>query len=237
MKYRRFAADHILPLFYPVRCPVCQDIVLPKGRMVCPGCEDRPAFIDGPACMKCGRPVGEGKEFCRSCETHPRLFDRGYALMRYDGIGQESIRNFKENGRQEYAAWYMEALVQRKGEALRKLAADGIVPVPLHPHRLRKRGYNQALLLAEALSVRLDIPVIDILRRTKDTGRLKKLGPEGRRKNMTGSIVSGALPDDVRRLILIDDIFTTGSIADACSAALKDEGAERIFLVTVCTAG
>ena len=237
MKYTRLAAEKILPLFYPVRCPVCQDIVLPKGRRICPLCEDRPQFIKDPVCMKCGREIGDTEELCGNCRAHARIFERGFSLMRYDGIGQESIRNFKENGRQEYAVWYAEELVKRRGEVLRALQADAAVPVPLHPNRLRKRGYNQALVLAEELGKRLEIPVMDVLRRTKDTGRQKKLGPEGRRRNLASSIVCGALPDEISRIILVDDVFTTGSTTNTCSEALLEAGASAVYVVTVCMAG
>ena len=237
MKYTRLAAERILPLFYPVRCPVCQDIVIPKGRLVCPSCADRPKYIEDPVCMRCGRQIREGEELCGNCKTHDRSFESGFSLMRYDGIGQESIRNFKENGRQEYAAWYAEELIKRRGDELRALRADLLVPVPLHPKRLRIRGYNQALVLAEELGKRLAVPVRDVLQRTKDTGRQKKLGPEGRRRNLASSIVCGPLPDGISRILLVDDVFTTGSTADACSEALLCAGASAVCLVTVCMAG
>lgn len=233
----RFAAEWILPLFYPVRCPVCQDIVMPKGGKICASCRDLPHYIDDPVCMKCGRQVGEGEELCGNCRAHARSFERGFSLMRYDGIGQESIRNFKENGRQEYAAWYAEELMKRRGEALRAVRADALVPVPLHPNRLRKRGYNQAFVLAEALGKQLALPVLDVLQRTKDTGRQKKLGPEGRRRNLAASIRCGALPENVSRILLVDDVFTTGSTVNTCSEALYEAGAAAVCVVTVCMAG
>ena len=234
MKYTRLAAEGILPFFYPVRCPVCQDIVIPKGRLVCPSCADRPKYIEDPVCMKCGRQIREGEELCGNCKAHDRSFERGFSLMRYDGIGQESIRNFKENGRQEYAAWYAEELIKRRGDELRALRADLLVPVPLHPKRLRIRGYNQALLLAREISRRTKIPVRDdLLRRVSDTLPMKNMSPGERQNNLKKAFQCYGNDVELNSIMLIDDIYTTGSTIDACAQALYRKGAGHVYFMTL----
>ena len=235
-KYLRIAADTVLPLFYPRRCPVCQEIVTPPGALICPACRLRVSFLEEPLCKKCGRelPYSE-EEICGTCRRHPRSYEAGVSLMRYDAVGQASMKAFKYQGRQEYAAWYAAELAARYGSFLRTRGADALIPVPVHKSRLRQRGYNQAEVLARELSRFLEIPVRgDILLRTKKTTAQKGLGAGERQKNLLASMTVKDLPQDVRRIILVDDIYTTGSTAEACTRALRRVGAEGVWVATVC---
>lgn len=107
---------------------------------------------------------------------------------------------------------------------------DALVPMPLHPRRRRERGYNQALLLAEALSQTISVPVEELLRRTRPTRPQWALGRDERRVNLEGAFALAATPDRVegRRLLLIDDVCTSGSSFEACAQVLNAAGAAWI---------
>ena len=230
------AAEVILSLFFPRRCPVCQEIVTPKGGLICPGCRKKVTFVEEPVCRKCGREIPFlEQEYCETCRRRPRSFETGRSLLRYDEVGQRTIKAFKYGGRQEYADWYAAEMADRLGGWLAGCRADALIPVPIHRSRLRKRGFNQAEVLARRLSKHLGIPVRkDILRRTKKTEAQKNLGWEGRQKNLMKAVEASPLPAGIRRVILVDDIYTSGATAEACARALLKAGASVVYVATVC---
>ena len=138
-------------------------------------------------------------------------------------------------GRPEYADFYAEELVKRYGERLRRWRPQAVFPVPAHKSRERSRGYNQAEVLAERIGERLRLPVWEgVLIRKKKTTAQKELNAEARQRNLEQAMeVTGALRG-LRRILLVDDIFTTGSTPEACARVLKQAGAEKVYLVSVC---
>ena len=230
------AAEEILSLFYPRRCPVCQDIVTPRGKKICPACRRRVSFIEEPTCRRCGKEVIYSEmEYCFDCSRYVRSFESGVSLMHYDAVGRASMQGFKYHGRQEYAAWYADELVLRYRDWIRGLEADAILPVPVHRSRLRRRGYNQAEVLARELSRRTGIPEEKkILLRTKKTVAQKNLGVRERQKNLMKAMEVRNLPPDIRTVLLVDDIYTTGSTLEACTRSLLEAGVERVYVMTVC---
>lgn len=227
------SAENIL---FPRRCPVCGEIVMPKGGLICPECMGKLSWIRGAVCMKCGRPLtDEVAEYCLDCMRHKRSFDRGFALLEYDDVSSRSMAQIKYNNKREYLDFYSEAVVRAMGKRLEKLGADALIPVPIHPSRKRARGFNQAEELARRLSEKLDIPMeAGILRRDKKTLPQKDLGPEERLKNLRKAFTASTLPAGMERVILVDDIYTTGSTAEACARALKAAGAKKVYVLALC---
>ena len=230
------AADLVLSLFYPRKCPVCQDIVWPMGGRICSDCRKKIHYIEQPTCRKCGKEIAFAeKEYCPDCERRHRSFSGGVSLMHYDEVGKASIQGFKYHGRPEYGAFYIEEILRIYGDELRDFGADAIVPVPIHKSRLRKRGYNQAEVLGKELSRRMGIPLLKkVLVRKKKTTAQKELSAGDRMKNMERVMEARPLPEGIRRVFLVDDIYTTGSTAEACTRALLGAGVEEVFVVTVC---
>ena len=230
------AAEEILSLFFPRRCPVCQDIVTPRGKKICPVCRKKVSFVEEPTCRRCGKEVPySDMEYCFDCSRCVRSFVSGVSLMHYDTVGRASMQGFKYHGRQEYAAWYAEELVMRYGDWIRSLRADAVVPVPVHKSRLRQRGYNQAEVLAREISRLTGIPEEKrILIRTKKTAAQKNLGARERQKNLMKAMAVRVMPPGVRTVLLVDDIYTTGSTLEACTRVLLEAGAERVYVMTVC---
>lgn len=228
----------ILQAVYPGHCPVCDEIVRHGGENVCTECMDTLKLLTPPYCMRCGKKISEGEEYCGECREKKHFFERGRALYEY-GPAVESIYRFKYGGRREYAEFYGEQIAEYLGGFIRNTGAEGIVPIPLHRNRKRTRGYNQAELLAKAVGKRLGIPVYPkMLVRVKNTAPQKKLNPEERQNNLKRAFNMGQNDVKLKTIIVMDDIYTTGITIDEAARVLKDAGAEKVYFVTLaCGAG
>ena len=216
---------------FPRRCPVCEEIVRTPGSLICEDCLRSIPFVREPVCMKCGRTVSDpSAELCRDCAGRAKSFDYGVALTDYDDLMQRVITDIKYRNRREYVRPFGRLFFLRLGETLRAMRPDCLVPVPVHPSRRRARGFNQAELLAGEISACSGIPVrADLLLRTGRTEAQKELSPDERIRNLEGAFSAEPLPAGIRRVILVDDIYTTGSTAEACTRVLKGAGAEKVF--------
>lgn len=228
----------VLNIIYPPKCMFCRRLMGGSDKeLICESCSGAMRIIDGLVCEKCGAPLKEGV-ICASCRSAAHEFDKGFSVLRYDEFVKDAIYRFKYGGRTNYAKPFgdlMAAQMDRYGY----LSADFLIPVPLHKKRQKKRGYNQAELLADVLSLHSKIPVRpDILLRIKETAPQSKLNFTARRRNLNGAFAlseasqNGACLKD-KTVMLIDDIFTTGSTVDECSRILKMNGAEKVLVFTV----
>ncbi|MCD8197914.1 MAG: ComF family protein [Lachnospiraceae bacterium] len=222
-------------LVFPRRCPICHEVVEERGELACDICRTRLSYVRGNYCQKCGKPLlTEEREYCADCARRPHQFDRGRAAFAYDEPMRRSIARYKYGGKREYADFYAEEILRVCAKDALRWQAQALVPIPLHSSRRRRRGYNQAELLARALSVRCGIPVdTGLLLRTRKTRAQKELGDQERVANLRGafSLREGAVP--CKRLILVDDIYTTGSTMDEAARALRAHGAEKIYFLCI----
>ena len=229
----------ILDILFPRRCPVCGEIVKPAGSLICPSCFQELSFVKNPTCKKCGKEIlNETLEFCESCVTHPRSFEYGAALLNYNETARESMVKIKYKNKREYLDFYGAAMAVRFENTIRRMVVDVIVPIPIHRSRRRKRGFNQAEILAKVIGERLGVPVAsDALVRSKKTLPQKELSASERLRNLSGAFTMGKLDGSVRSVLLVDDIYTTGSTIEACTQVLKKAGIETVFFAVICMAG
>lgn len=225
-------------LLFPLRCPVCDQPVRPFGEKICPECFLKRAFLTAPYCMKCGKKVEEEEELCADCREKAHVFERGRALYEYDSV-KLSIYRFKYGQRREYAGLFGEEMGYFLGDFIRDTGADALIPIPLHASRLRERGYNQAELLADALSGYTGIRVMkNYLLRTKNTTPLKYLNPLQRQNNLKKAFIIHRNDVKLKKVILVDDIYTTGSTIDEAARTLMGSGVEKVYFVALsCGAG
>ncbi len=230
----RFAVQ----LLFPLRCPMCDEIVTPFGEKICPACRWKRRLLTGSYCMKCGKKVEEQREFCGDCRTRKHEFVRGRALYEYESV-TGSLYRFKYGGRQEYADFYGEELAFYLGDFVRSIRPDALIPIPIHPDRLRRRGYNQAVLLARSLGHRVNVPVLEnYLLRVRNTVPLKRLNPQERQNNLKKAFNIRENDVKLNTVILVDDIFTTGSTVDEAARTLSAAGVQRVYFVALaCGAG
>jgi ComF family protein len=230
----RHAARRALNLVLPPHCAACDNPVQAQGQL-CAECFGRTQFISPPLCARCGVPFGSAEQggvdlVCPGCRTSPPLFREARGALRYDDQARRLILPLKHGDRVELAA-ILAPMMARAGAALLR-RAEVLVPVPLHRRRLFQRKYNQAALLAFGVGRLTDRPVLaDALVRTRRTAPLDEKSPEERAQEVAGSLdVRASRRDRVvgRSVLLIDDVMTSGSTANACSAALLEAGAVAV---------
>ena len=221
-------------LLYPRKCPVCDRAVRPFGSLICEACVEKLVYIQGPFCMKCGKQLEEEEtEYCGDCMRHRHLFDRGRALFDYKSMS-DSIYRFKYKGRQEYASCYAECMSVRLGGWIRQCRPDAIVPVPIHSSKRYVRGYNQAEVLAKELGRIMHVPVeTNLIKRVRKTSPMKDLSVSERQNNLKRAFKICRNDVKLSTIIIIDDIYTTGSTIDAMSHELRKAGVERIYFVSL----
>lgn len=231
----------ILDMIYPVRCPICGEIVAPKGEKICATCIDKLAYIKEPRCKKCSKPIEqEEKEYCSDCLRKNYHFDKGYAVWVYNEAMKHSIANFKYHSKKEYAKFYIQEMACLYGEKILKLTPDVIVPIPIHRSKYQERGYNQADILAKGLGKELQIPVLStLLLRNKKTLPQKTLSDKERLRNLAEAFeynekVANSYPNKITKILLVDDIYTTGSTIEACSNVLRAHGIKEINFFVLC---
>lgn len=231
----------ILDIIYPVRCPVCDEIVIPKGERICSPCKKRLPYIGEPRCKKCSKPIEqEEREYCSDCEHKNFQFVKGFSLWSYDKAMKHSIAEFKYHNKKEYAKFYIQEMVQHYEDIIKKLSPDVIVPIPIHRSKYLERGYNQADILARGLGNALKLPVLSkLLIRNKKTLPQKQLSDKERLRNLQEAFDFNkkgleSFQREINRVLLVDDIFTTGSTIEACTNVLKANGIKDIFFITLC---
>lgn len=222
----------ILNLVFPMRCPIC-DRPAPYPELICPACLEKPVIVEEPRCLKCGRHIAdEREEYCKGCRMAAHEFEQGRGLFLYPSVAF-SIYRFKYAGRREYACFYAEQIVKKLGGTMRRWRPDALVPVPIHLSRKRERGYNQAEVLAREIGKRTGIPVAaHLLKRVKKTLPQKLLDDAGRQNNLKRAFKIDRNDVELKRVIIVDDIYTTGSTMDACARELKRAGVEKVYFIT-----
>jgi ComF family protein len=220
----------------PPRCPACGTIV-PEPHLFCLPCWQSLTFLGAPCCARCGLPFqfpsDEAAE-CGRCLADPPPFERLRAAVAYGDTARKVALKLKYSGRPGVAATLAHFMARQLPDCVADHAL--LVPVPLHRWRIWKRGYNQAALIASALSRRSGIPAeLDLLRRTKATPPLKGLNRRERALTVRG--VFAVAKEDRPRLkgrhvILVDDVFTSGATAGACARTLRRAGARSLAVLT-----
>jgi ComF family protein len=220
----------------PPLCLICRQGVADPGTL-CPACWSRQTFIATPLCAACGVPFdldpGLGA-LCGFCVSHPHRFARARAVLRYDAQSRPLILGFKHADRLEgapaFAAWMARAGAELLADA------ELLVPVPLHRWRLASRRYNQAALLAGALAERSGVATAPLaLVRRRSTPPQGRMNHAARQRNLAGAIAPGPAAAAIvgRRVLLIDDVLTTGATADECARVLLAAGATAVDVLTL----
>lgn len=236
----RQALDAVLP---PL-CLCCGTVVAESGSL-CPDCWSRVGFLSEPLCHACGHPFevhpggghpgAEGDILCGPCLAKAPPWRRARAVLRYDAASKPLILRFKHADRLEGAAAFARWMARAGGELLADTQV--IVPVPLHRWRLLARRYNQAAVLAQALGRLSGVTVApDALVRLRRTAVQGHMDREERRRNVAGAF---AVPERRRRLVqgrrvlLVDDVLTTGATTGECTRTLLKAGAESVDVLTL----
>lgn len=225
-------AGRMLDLVFPLRCPVC-DKPVPFTKLICPECKKEICYVKPPVCLKCGKHMeDERQEYCKGCRITAHKFVRGRGLFSYRSVA-DSMYRFKYLGRREYALFYGREIAEKYGSLIRSWQSDALVPVPIHYTRKRQRGYNQADILAREIGKQMGIPVESrLLKRVKKTLPQKLLSDDERQNNLKRAFKISRNDVKLKRVIIVDDIYTTGSTIDACAEVLLKAGIEKVYYVS-----
>jgi len=233
----RRTREAIAGLFFPPHCAVCCADTA-AGVHLCPACAKEARRIEAPFCRICSQPFDGAitSEFtCSNCGNRRFHFDCAVAPYLSQGVVRDFIHRFKYEGqfhlRHPLAEWVAGAL---EDERLRARPWDAFVPVPLHRARKRERGFNQAEVLAALLADRTGKPLCQALQRTRYTTTQTRLDRHERMENLRGAFrVRQPVAVQRRHLILVDDVFTTGSTVEECARVLMGAGAASVRALTV----
>ncbi len=221
------AWNRFIDLLFPPRCGGCQT----AGSLWCAACRAATQPIEPPWCEKCGEPFVTDR-LCSNCRAHPLVIEQIRSVVLFDGVLRQAIHRFKYERLSSLAEPFGEMLADYWQTV--QLAADWLIPVPLHPSRERDRGYNQSELLARQLGRRVNVPVSDKgLRRTRATAVQMTLNAVERRQNVAGAFECSDRRMRGARVVIIDDVGTTGATLDACAQAVLQAGAVSVMGLTL----
>lgn len=228
----------VVDFVFPPRCPLCGEGTADQGG-VCAICWQRLDIPGEPACESCQRPlpgnVAQHGVICAPCLAEPPRHDGILAATLYNEASRQLVLSFKHGGRIGLARPLARMMAARIGGRLGTPGSDWlVVPVPLHRFRLWRRGYNQAALLADEIARKVGArQLVDGLLRVRNSAPLRGLGRKARARELRGAIrVNPARESAIKgaRIILVDDVLTSGATSSACVSALKRAGADRIVI-------
>ena len=227
-----------LDLIYPRNCQFCTvPLRDQEPGVICASCLALAKRIIPPFCRRCSLPFAgqlDAQIECGYCQDLPFHFSRAIAACRAEGLVRDCIHRFKYKREVYYLRHLADWLIGAGQAHVDWPAVDAIVPVPLHPVKLRDREFNQAELLAHELSRATGKPVLtNAVRRVTATLTQTKLDAHARRANLRGAFAAGRGPVAGRRLVLVDDVFTTGATLDSCASLLTSQGAAAVTALTV----
>lgn len=229
----------LLDWFYPRHCCHCeQPIEEPAANILCRACfgDLRAGRIEGDLCDRCGLPMTtERNTLCLDCRLEERHFDLARAFFSYSGPAASVIKSYKFKNNFHLGSQFLRGILKSGWLPTDIQRPAGVVPVPLHPRRRRERGFDQALPLGRVLSKHYQCELVRrALVRERYTGQQARL-PASRRWDNVRNAFAVTRPQRVEglRLLLVDDVMTTGMTADQCAKELKAAGAERVEVLTL----
>ncbi|MCR4566818.1 MAG: ComF family protein [Pseudobutyrivibrio sp.] len=220
-------------ILYPKRCVSCEKVLLKieKEAGICRACSKKIKIVGPISCMKCGSPiVDEAEEFCINCKKTSHYFDQNKAVFRYESPIKESMYRFKYSNRRCYAKTYARHAYKIYGSWIRENSIEAIIPVPMYTPKEKRRGYNQAAVFAKELGKLASLQVLeDLIQRDKETEAMKALNRLKRKKNLLNAFTLNKNVVQFRKVLIVDDIYTTGTTLNSVAKVLKHGGAAHVY--------
>ena len=228
----------ILEYIYPHRCPTCKKIV-ENDKVFCSRCWKKLQFIQLPHCVKCNEPLEfniDKNLLCSKCLNNKKIYyDKVISVFIYNKTISKAIFAFKFYRKIFLANFFVFFMKKRMKDFPNQI--DYIALIPMHLKKMRQRGFNQSLLLAVELSKETKIPIIkNLLRKNKHTKNQISLKGKERKKNLKNAFIFNPDHKDLiknKNILIIDDVFTTGTTINECAKILKDQKAKKVFALTI----
>lgn len=234
-KMGREYGKKLLDIIYPRHCPLCNQVLTFGNEIVCKDCMKRQKQVIPPCCMKCGKAIEDvTQEYCDDCCRISKSYKQGFPVFLYEGAIKNALYDFKYKNQREYGAFFAMCIMERYGKQWEKFQIEGLIPVPVHKSKKRQRGYNQAEVLADYLAKELCVPVYpNYLERIVNTNPQKELNDKIRMKNLKNAFKIGQNTIKLKKVLLVDDIYTTGATIEACTKVLLEAGVEEVYYTSV----
>ena len=217
----------VFGFLFPKRCVGCGR----EGAFICPSCQNQLFPITPPVCARCGRPLSRGS-VCSACAAWEASIDGIRSVYRFEGVAREAVHQLKYSNLRAIAPSLAELIVPYYSSYA--IPGDVLVPVPLHLKRMRERGYNQSALLARELGRLTGLVVNEdcLIRQRYTTAQARTRNVAERRANVGGAFACRSRKLSGKRVILVDDVATSGATLNACASALKETGVLSIWGIT-----
>ena len=225
---------NLLDLLYPPKCVFCRELLKwGTEKWVCKPCSTEIEYISGNVCPQCGRPVEAKIKACHECRSSQKFFTHNHALFVYDGTIRDSIHRFKYNRSPQYSKYFASEFANRLHDEITR--HQFLVGIPMHKSKMKSRGFNQADLLAKETSLLTNVAVLEnTLLRVKNTKPQNALDKTSRLNNLQDAfVITSNNIIEGKRIILVDDIYTTGSTINECAKVLKEAGATEVNSITI----
>lgn len=221
-------------LLFPPDCPFCERIMDFREDLVCKECLQGLPFMSGQRCKVCSKTIPDNEEYCEDCKTANHAYTKGMSVFRYEGVVSDAIIRFKYHGRRDYDKVFGFWMVRCLKDWVRENEIEVIVPVPIHKKRRRKRGYNQTELIGKIMALELGLEYNDTsIIRSKNTIPQKKLSVLERLANIRNAFSYRDNRLKNKRVLIIDDIYTTGVTVDILSICILESGADKVYFATL----
>lgn len=222
-----------MTLLYPNRCPICNRML--RDTLICPDCFKKLRYVAEPRCYSCGKPVANAQqEYCSDCAGKKHEFKQGRAVFLYQGPMRGILYRYKYGNRRDYTEFLATQAVRCYAGWIQSLDIDLVMPVPLSKKRMRTRGFNQADLFGRRFSELCGLKYDNqMLVRVRDTLPQKELSVQERKNNLKNAFKMNKNVVNLKRILLVDDIYTTGSTIDAAALALKQSGIKDVFYLCI----
>ncbi len=223
----------LLRQLYPNRCPVCDRVLF--DAWICPSCDAKLKYVSQPVCFQCGKPLESSiQEYCSDCQKGRHHFIQGRAVFCYQGAVRGMLYRYKYAGRRDYSEFFAVQAAKRYADWARQRGIEMVLPIPLSKKRKRRRGYNQAEMFAKKFSELAGLPFdAKLLVRTRDTLPQKRLSARERKNNLKNAFKMSQSVVNLNKVLLIDDIYTTGSTIDAAVLACMQAGVREIYYLCI----
>lgn len=226
----------LLELLYPkpTKCNVCRRA---SREAVCSSCLSALEYIEGRVCLKCGKGLFDDyiDSLCPDCKKDNKHFDMAFSCFQYKNMGKTIIHKLKYEGFKDIS--YVLARLMQQKLIDEDISYKAVVPVPIHKKKLEARGFNQSKLIAERIAKLSGTALWDCLERSEETTEQFKLDRLNRKLNVLNAFCINMLYNKIKYddILLVDDIYTTGSTVDECSRVLKQYGVKNIYVITAAT--
>ncbi len=214
-----------------ITCDICgEDLVADTRFRLCATCLEKMPFVGEHICLNCGVTIDNEADYCIRCQNETHSFKLNRSPLIYDGVAKDIVYQLKF-GKKKYIARTLGAFMSDT-YIKNRMDAEIIVFVPMSASETKARGFNQAELIAYDIGKRLNIPVLPALEKIKDTSAQKELGGKERRENIKGAFACVYNQVKDRKILLVDDIFTTGATAEECAKTLLKAKARDVSVLT-----